>query len=137
MAKDRPTETAKAEKKEKKKDKKRNEEDGVHKSKDKSDKKEKKAKREVLAEKALSEINTAAADVEVIKSDDEDDDKGKEKKSMRPVGALVPFANPLADEKVAKKVFKSVKKGMCILSIRREELCFHCTRSISLCLILC
>ncbi|KAL9578268.1 MAG: hypothetical protein Q9203_007158 [Teloschistes exilis] len=27
------------------------------------------------------------------------------------IGALVPFANPLADEKVGKKVLKSVKKG--------------------------
>ena len=38
----------------------------------------------------------------------------EEKKKIlaeRPVGALVPFANPLADEKVAKKVFKGVKKG--------------------------
>lgn len=33
---------------------------------------------------------------------------------MRPVGALVPFANPLADEKVAKKIFKGVKKGTCV-----------------------
>lgn len=30
---------------------------------------------------------------------------------LKPVGALVPFANPLADDKVAKKVLKSVKKG--------------------------
>lgn len=30
---------------------------------------------------------------------------------VKPVGALVPFAAPLADEKVAKKVLKSVKKG--------------------------
>jgi len=29
------------------------------------------------------------------------------------VGALVPFANPLADEKTTKKVLKGVKKGMC------------------------
>ena len=28
-----------------------------------------------------------------------------------PVGALVPFANPLADEKQTKKVLKAVKKG--------------------------
>jgi len=33
---------------------------------------------------------------------------------LKPVGALVPFANPLADDKVTKKVLKSVKKGaMC------------------------
>jgi H/ACA ribonucleoprotein complex subunit 2 len=29
-----------------------------------------------------------------------------------PVGALVPFANPLADEKQQKKVLKAVKKCM-------------------------
>jgi H/ACA ribonucleoprotein complex subunit 2 len=32
--------------------------------------------------------------------------------AVKPVGALVPFANPLADDKVTKKVLKSVKKGM-------------------------
>lgn len=30
---------------------------------------------------------------------------------ITPRGALVPFANPLADERTAKRVFKSVKKG--------------------------
>lgn len=33
----------------------------------------------------------------------------------RPVGAVVPFANPLVEDKQAKKVLKSVKKGMCIV----------------------
>jgi H/ACA ribonucleoprotein complex subunit 2 len=51
------------------------------------------------------------------KNDAEDDEKmgqhreDKKASTIRPVGALVPFANPLADEKVAKKVFKGVKKG--------------------------
>lgn len=31
------------------------------------------------------------------------------------VGALVPFANPLADEKTTKKVLKGVKKGNCCI----------------------
>lgn len=31
------------------------------------------------------------------------------------LGALVPFANPLADERVGKKVLKTVKKGICFL----------------------
>jgi H/ACA ribonucleoprotein complex subunit 2 len=116
MAKDRESSKpshAHAEKEEKKK-KKRSDEDGVHKSSDKKDKKEKKAKREALAEKALNEIQTAPAAADA-KSDDEGEIaeaeaeiKGQE---LKPVGALVPFANPLADEKVAKKVFKSVKKG--------------------------
>ena len=105
----------KEEKKEKKK-KKRSDEHGVHKSSstsDKKDKKEKRAKREALAEKALNEIQTAPATE--VKSDDEGEvaeAEAKSKQLLRPVGALVPFANPLADEKVAKKVFKSIKKGV-------------------------
>jgi H/ACA ribonucleoprotein complex subunit 2 len=99
--------------KEEKKKKKRSDENGVHKSSsDKKEKKEKKAKREALAEKALNEMQTAPAEA---KSDDEGEVAevdGKSKQVLRPAGALVPFANPLADEKVAKKVFKSVKKGM-------------------------
>lgn len=94
---------------------------GVKKS--KSDKKEKKEKRKVLAEKVLNEVE--GKKVKKEESDDEDEDEKAsdvdsevvEKAatlSSRPVGALVPFANPLADDKVAKKVFKSVKKGMCI-----------------------
>lgn len=31
------------------------------------------------------------------------------------LGALVPFAHPLADEKVQKKVFKSIKKGLFVI----------------------
>ena len=33
------------------------------------------------------------------------------------VGALVPFANPLADEKVGRKVLKGVKRGVCVFLI--------------------
>jgi hypothetical protein len=75
------------------------------------------------------EVSKANADDE----DEDDDDEGevngtkmeevaKGKKSResllaaRPVGALVPFANPLADDKAAKKVFKCVKKGKSVLS---------------------
>jgi hypothetical protein len=100
------------EKEEKKKKTKRSDENGVHKSKDKKDKKEKKADREALAERALNEIKSAPA--VQPKSDDEGEiaeTDAAAKEVLRPVGALVPFANPLADEKVAKKVFKSVKKG--------------------------
>ncbi|OAL36757.1 hypothetical protein AYO20_04089 [Fonsecaea nubica] len=60
-------------------------------------------------------------------SEDEDEKPKKakadsEKKNIlaaRPVGALVPFANPLADEKVAKKVFKCVKKAASQRTLRR------------------
>jgi len=124
------SELRKLEKEEKKK-KKRSEEDGVHKEKSSKDKKEKKAKREALAEKALNEIlaaPTSDAAMEVVKSDDDEETAVEGPKSgavasltATPVGALVPFANPLADEKVAKKVFKSVKKGMHTHSTHKIE----------------
>jgi len=94
----------KSEKKDRKEKKeKRSEVDGVKKS-----KKDKKSK--------LNDSNIAAAVEEVSKpaaADEEtsmiitEDVAGE----VKPVGALVPFANPLADDKVAKKVLKSVKKG--------------------------
>jgi H/ACA ribonucleoprotein complex subunit 2 len=74
----------------------------------KSEKKDKKEKRTALAEKALNEIESGDVKSEEEKSEVDGEDENKQKK---PVGALVPFANPLADDKVAKKVFKSVKKG--------------------------
>lgn len=94
---------------------------------EKKDKKEKKDKT-VLAERALKEIQNGNATT--VKGDEgseeeadaqaEEENEVKGKKSngttttaVRPIGALVPFANPLADEKVAKKVFKGVKKGVC------------------------
>jgi H/ACA ribonucleoprotein complex subunit 2 len=115
MAKDRESgklSHAHPEKEEKKKKTKRSDENGVHKSKDKKEKKEKKADRQALAERALNEVKSAPA--AQVKSDDEGEIAETDavaKGVLRPVGALVPFANPLADEKVAKKVFKSVKKG--------------------------
>lgn len=105
---------------------------GVSKSKsDKKEKKEKKDKKAKLAAQLLDEVEKAdgavvevkgdkkvvvsnvGADGEVVSDADMDesmivDGKG----AVRPIGALVPFANPLADEKVAKKVFRGVKKGM-------------------------
>ena len=85
------------------------------KSKDKADKKEKKAK---LAERLLKEANSSnvGGDGEVVSEQDSeaeemDVEKTAKGAATRPVGALVPFANPLADEKVAKKVFRGVKKG--------------------------
>jgi H/ACA ribonucleoprotein complex subunit 2 len=109
--------------KEVKKSKKPVKTNSVSKSSSKPEKKDKKerAKRKALAEKALNEIHpstTPAADVEMKEGDEEEEDGEtvgavREKKSgaARPLGALVPFANPLADEKVAKKMFKGVKKG--------------------------
>ena len=102
----------KLEKKDKKEKKeKRSEKDGVV----KSSKKEKKSK--------LNGDNIAAAFEEVSKETEAPvvetkaliDSEGTGKVVIKPVGALVPFANPLADEKVTKKVLKSVKKGMAAL----------------------
>lgn len=105
--------SSKPEKKEKKdkKDKKRSEVDGV--SKPKKDKKEKKEKKEKLKSAVNSTLDDqlqadVAASVTVVKDDD-----GKSVKVLAPVvGALVPFAVPLADEKATKKIMKTVRKGM-------------------------
>ena len=129
----------KKEKKEKK-EKKRSETDGVHKSssskKDKSEKKkDKHAKKALVAEKDANDggevkpvaetvvedvkpgKNVVAAAAEDASDEEMAEVNGNGKgavvvKEGRPVGALVPFANPLADEKVGKKVLKGVKKGM-------------------------
>lgn len=95
MAKDRVDK----EKKREKKDKKRAETDGVHKS-----KKDKKS-----LDKADAATN---GDVEVIQAD-------AMEVEARPVGALVPFANPLVEDKTAKKVLKSVKKAAANKSLKR------------------
>lgn len=95
MAKDKSEKKDRKEKKEK-----RSESDGVKKS-----KKDKKSK--------LSGDNIAAV-VEELEKEEPTEVVLKAKVDgdiVKPVGALVPFANPLADEKVTKKVLKSVKKG--------------------------
>ena len=104
MAKDKSTSSSKDKDKKEKKEKKRSEEDGVHK-KSKDSKKEKKQKTEVLT----SKVQNAVENGEVLPAEEEVKRETVEKPRL--VGALVPFANPLADEKVSKKVFKGVKKG--------------------------
>ena len=124
MAKEKPTDPEKEAKKLAKAEKraKRSETDGVHKS--KSDKKEK-AKRDKKEQKDKENADPAS-DLEpttkllntleetkpgsvAIK---EENGEVKVKVKMEPLlGALVPFANPLADEKTGKKVLKCVKKG--------------------------
>jgi len=102
MGKDKSEKRDKKEKKEK-----RSDSDGVR----KSSKKEKKSK--------LNGDNVAAAFEEVTKQVEAPTVETKAlavnessgEITLKPVGALVPFANPLADEKVTKKVLKSVKKG--------------------------
>lgn len=98
MAKDKSEKKDKLEKKEK-----RSEKDGVHKSKkDKKEKKDKTALADAVLKGIESESPSTAPANGVVSTDDVE---------ARPVGALVPFAKPLLEEKAAKKALKSVKKG--------------------------
>ncbi|KAI2790825.1 H/ACA ribonucleoprotein complex subunit NHP2 [Penicillium oxalicum] len=109
----------KVEKKEKRSEKKekRAEKDGISKS--KKDKKEKKDKttlvdaveKEIASQAAENGAEVAAVDVAEIEVDAMAID--------RPVGAVVPFANPLVEDKQAKKVLKSVKKAAVNKSLKR------------------
>lgn len=94
---------------------KRSEKDGVHKS--KKDKKEKNKQEAIIN----SEANKIEVTTELLNKLEEEkpgsiavkeDENIEIKVKAAPLlGALVPFANPLADEKVQKKVLKCVKKG--------------------------
>ncbi|KAJ5450613.1 H/ACA ribonucleoprotein complex subunit NHP2 [Penicillium daleae] len=101
-----------AEKKEK-----RAEKDGIHKSKkDKKEKKDKTALADAVEKEITSQVlegldQAAAAGVAEVEVDAMAVD--------RPVGAVVPFANPLVEDKQAKKVFKSVKKAAVNKSLKR------------------
>jgi H/ACA ribonucleoprotein complex subunit 2 len=103
MAKDK-SEKVKKEKKEK-----RNETDGVKKS--KKDKKSKLSGDNIAAalEETLAQSEAPVVETKAIVVKESNGEL-----AVKPVGALVPFANPLADDKVAKKVLKSVKKGMAV-----------------------
>jgi hypothetical protein len=93
-----------AEKKEK-----RAEKDGVHKAgkKEKKDKKDKTALADAVEKEITSQVldGLDQAASAVVQADPMVVD------GERPIGALVPFANPLVEDKQAKKVLKSVKKG--------------------------
>ncbi|KAL9632293.1 MAG: hypothetical protein Q9164_005407 [Protoblastenia rupestris] len=121
MAKEKPLDPEKAARKAEKKaqkEKKRSETDGVHKS-SSSSKKEKKSKDKTIIDvdkenietttKLLNTLETEAPGTVVVKDDTGDLEVKVKTKPL--LGALVPFAHPLADEKVGKKVLKSVKKG--------------------------
>jgi H/ACA ribonucleoprotein complex subunit 2 len=108
---------AEKEKKREKKEKKRSETDGIHKH-----KKEKKKNSSNVSDTIEKELGTKVLDG-LVKIETHEKVEALEKVvnggvvkieaqvESRPVGALVPFANPLAEDKVAKKVLKSVKKG--------------------------
>jgi H/ACA ribonucleoprotein complex subunit 2 len=107
----------KTDKKKEKKDKKRSETDGVHKH--KKDKKEKKSALTEAAEKDLTTqvlegLDQADTQAIVVNGDAE---VTMTETLERPIGALVPFANPLVGDKTAKKVLKSVKKGKPYLTL--------------------
>jgi len=110
MAKDK-SEKAKKERKEK-----RSETDGVKKS--KKDKISKLNGNNVTA--ALKET-LAQSDAPVVEAKAIVVKESNGELAVKPVGALVPFANPLADDKVAKKVLKSVKKGAAAQSAPEME----------------
>ncbi|KAI9764240.1 MAG: snoRNA-binding protein [Geoglossum simile] len=96
MAKEKSEKKAKKEKKEKEK---RSEKDGVS-----------KAKKEKKSKKAGNEV--AAALMETLAIQSQNPELPRTNGRIVPlVGPMVPFANPLADEKVCKKLFKTMKKG--------------------------
>ncbi|KAI9656155.1 MAG: snoRNA-binding protein [Trizodia sp. TS-e1964] len=86
---------------------KRSEKDGIHKT-----KKDKKSKKPV---ESIEEIITAPTVEEIIPAQV----KSIEEKVAPPIGALVPFAKPLAGEKASKKVLKAVKKAAKNKSLKR------------------
>lgn len=106
-----------ADKEERKKEKKaskekRSETNGVHKTKsDKKDKKQKKiaaaAGDQAVTTKLLNALEEDKPGSVAVK---EEGDIEVKVKAAPLLGALVPFANPLADDKVGKKLLKTVKK---------------------------
>ncbi|KAJ5421044.1 hypothetical protein N7501_011134 [Penicillium viridicatum] len=110
MGKDKVEKKDRAEKKEK-----RAEKDGVHKvKKEKKEKKDKTALVDAVEKEIVSEAMEGVEETAVaVKGEGEVDAVD------RPVGALVPFANPLVEDKQAKKVLKSVKKAAVNKSLKR------------------
>jgi H/ACA ribonucleoprotein complex subunit 2 len=116
MAKDK-SESEIREKKEKK-DKKRKHDEVVEDGPSSAKKDKKKKRKSTDAEHAVDADGDIvidaplAATTETVTVKGEDGDSKEVVRVQIPLAALVPFANPLADEKNQKKVMKSVKKGM-------------------------
>ncbi|KAJ5135516.1 uncharacterized protein N7515_004794 [Penicillium bovifimosum] len=111
MGKDKVEKKDRAEKKEK-----RAEKDGVHKvKKEKKEKKDKTALVEAVEKEIGSEAMEGLEQTSPVVKGEADADATVE----RPVGALVPFANPLVEDKQAKKVLKSVKKAAVNKTLKR------------------
>ncbi len=117
MAKEKSTDKEERKKETKVPKEKRSEKDGVHKS--KKDKKEKNtaaAPEDVeVTTKLLNALESQKPGSVTVKEEGEVHVKTK---GVPLIGALVPFANPLADEKVGKKLLKSVKKGIYHYNLR-------------------
>lgn len=104
MGKDKVEKKDRAEKKEK-----RAEKDGVHKvKKEKKEKKEKTVLADAVAKEVGDDVMEGLEETGAVAVKGEIEVEAVD----RPVGAVVPFANPLVEDKQAKKVLKSVKKGM-------------------------
>ncbi|CAI7568238.1 hypothetical protein PCG10_009805 [Penicillium crustosum] len=111
MGKDKVEKKDRAEKKEK-----RAEKDGVHKvKKEKKEKKDKTALVDAVEKEIVSEAMEGVEETAVAVKGEGEVDAAVD----RPVGALVPFANPLVEDKQAKKVLKSVKKAAVNKSLKR------------------
>ncbi|KAI4717229.1 L30e-like protein [Aureobasidium sp. EXF-10727] len=74
-------------------------------------KKEKKEKRKSDATAVLNAIEDAAPGAVAVDADGDVVVDIDESAAAVPLGALVPFANPLCDDKATKKVLKTVKKA--------------------------
>ena len=111
MAKEKSADKQERKKERKEKKEKRSEKDGVHKS--KKDKKEKKDAGDAPVSTVTAALLENLENMEPEKATTEANGIDEVKVKVAPLlGALVPFANPLADEKTCKKVLKSVKKGI-------------------------
>ncbi|KAJ5480270.1 hypothetical protein N7519_011493 [Penicillium mononematosum] len=111
MGKDKVEKKDRAEKKEK-----RAEKDGVHKvKKEKKEKKDKTALVDAVEKEIGSEAMEGLEQTDVAVKGEGEVDAVVD----RPIGAVVPFANPLVEDKQAKKVLKSVKKAAVNKSLKR------------------
>lgn len=103
------------EKKRAEKKEKRSEKDGVSKpKKEKKDKKDKAALADAVEKQITSQVIDGLEQTiptNVVAKGEVDVDIVDAPAGDRPIGAVVPFANPLVEDKQAKKVLKSVKKG--------------------------
>ena len=87
-----------------------------------SERKKKDKKRKSIADtEGDITMDSLNGNSEVVKLEDDEEEEKEQKKDVAavaavrldvPLAALVPFANPLCDDKAQKKVLKGVKKGM-------------------------